>query len=68
MKKSMASPSGKQFKYSNSLLKRFQKLYFEKFDEQISEEKAILELDFFSTIVRLLLEKELSSKEVKNEN
>ena len=56
----------KATKYSKRLVKKFQTIYYEKFKERISKENAMLELDFLATIVKLLLEKELTSEELKN--
>ena len=49
------APNNKRLKYSTGLLKRFQEIYFKKYNEHISDEKAVLELDFLATIVSLLL-------------
>ena len=58
----------KKLKYSKRLVKHFQTVYYQKFNERISKEKAMLELDFLATMVKLLLEEKLINKEIKNGN
>ena len=62
----MAKSPKESFRYSSLLLKRFQNLYFKKFNKRITEQIAMRELGFLASIVKIMLaEQTLKSTDSK---